>query len=140
MVNYKLSNQRTITAGGITIPVPAGATIIYLTEPTNLAATADGMLKAGVAYQVTSGKTFHIFGVKVHYSGAGGGTVVFSSGDTENAETATILTLEVPDHTGSESHDDFQYVHDITLASAKFLTSNPSGGVVEQIVVIGYEI
>ncbi len=138
MVNYK-GKKRTITVYGVEFQIPVAATIIRLNEDTGSATTADAMFDVNdqLVYQVASGKTFHLLGVKIyHDETTTGGSVAISSGDTEDAETAAIITV----NTGVTVNVIMEYPMDKTFASGKFITINPSAAVVENITMIGYEI
>ncbi len=135
-MNYKGRARTTIKISGFEESVPAAASIKHLTEQVALATAADGMQFENGIYQVTAGKTFHIIGVMVHVNSTGGGNVLLSSGDTENAETASIITLPLP--SGRAGVTEFQVTK--TLAASKFLTIKPSAAVVDYIEIIGYEL
>ncbi len=137
MTNYKGSTQRTITVAGVVIIVPSNATIKHLIDIVAASSAADGLMDIsdGLIYQVTSGKTFRILGISLTSAGTVAQTVVVSTGDTENAETATLFTLQIPYVAGLP----MWFSVDKELASAKFLTYNPSSTGTNMIEVIGYE-
>ncbi len=137
-MNYK-STQPKIIIGGYERTIPSDGKLVSLIEPTNANASADAMFNeiTNTLYQVTSGKTFHLLGLRYSLVAAGGGTLVISQGDTEDAETVTKVTLML----GFE----LVAVHEvgmdeITFASAKFITINPSTTNIAQIRMVGYEI
>ncbi len=139
MTNYK-GEKRAITTGrqGQVIPIHDGHEIIQLVENVDGSNAADGMLEnnTGVIYQVAAGKTFRILGVHVRVGTAAAvSTLVISSGDTENAETATLLTLQIPNSGSALTF----FAVDKTLAATKFLTINPSNTEISFIQIIGYE-
>ncbi len=135
MVNYKGSTRKIIVAG-VSINVPANGKIVMLQDGVNSSSAADGFLDVNVStiYSVTAGKTLRILGIGLMPSSANAETVVISTGDTENAETATLLTLTNPFVALLQ-----WYAVDIELASAKFLTYNPSSTGLAHIFAIGYE-
>ncbi len=135
MVNYK-GQIRSILVAGYEKSIPAQAKIVTLHEVAAADTGADGMIDDadGLIYQVTAGKTFHCLGVMTDTDGNSGSMVV-SSGDTENAETATVATIYTWSSTAEEWH-----IRDFTIASAKFITHNPSGTQVTYVKMIGYEV
>ncbi len=136
MVNYKSGGRRKIIANGVTFNVPATATLIHLIEPVAGSSAADGMLKDNSIYQVTAGKTFFLKKIVIHTDATGLGSVAINQGDTENAETALKLTITL---TGGIAAV-IEYMVEISFASAKFVTINPSATVVTYIEMIGYEV
>ncbi len=137
MGNYKSANNQIIRIGGVETKVPIGAKVVMLHDGVAGSSGADGMVDAAdnTIYQVTAGKTLRILGIQITCVTATAETIVISSGDTEDAETATIHTHMLPfiAQTPVWHHVDF------TLASAKFLTYNPSSTGVAYIEIIGYE-
>ncbi len=146
MANYKI--VRTITVGGVTVLVPNNATIKHLSEQCDGSNAADTMIDSGDgnAYAVATGKTFHLIGVTLYCdTPVAGESVKISSGDTENAETATIINnLMSPMITQKTGNGTEYFVGDTpsgnTWASAKFVVYNPSGTTVDFITMVGYEI
>ncbi len=146
MANYKI--VRTITIGGVTVLVPNNATIKFLSEHVDGSNAADTMLDAGDggAYQVATGKTFHLIGITIWCdTPVAGETIKISTGDTENAETAAVInTLQLPMVTQITGNGTEYFVGDTptgnTWASAKYLVINPSGTTVDWITMVGYEI
>ncbi len=136
MVNYKGSTRK-ITVADVEINVPANATIKHLFDGAAGSSAADGMISAsdGLIYQVTTGKTFRILGILMVTPTAVAQTVLLSTGDTENAETGTIITLQMP----YGANLNIWISLDKTLASAKFLTYKPSSTGLGYIQIIGYE-
>ncbi len=138
-MNYK-STQRSITVHGIKVFIPANGVIKHLYDQTASAATADAMrdVDTQAAYQCPTGKTFHIIGVYLHHDETiVAGTVVLSSGDTEDAETSTIVSITtIPKANGVIE----AYFENKTLLAGKFLTINPTAATEEFIEIIGYEV
>ncbi len=120
MTNYKGEKRAVITGHqGAIFPIHDGHEIIQLVENVDSSNAADGFLETntGVIYQVAAGKTFRILGIKVSTKTASAiSTVVISSGDTENAETATLLTLQIV----NGSSNVLYFTVDKTLAATKF--------------------
>ncbi len=138
MVNYK-SKRKTITFAGVEYPIPEAAVIKFLHDDTASATAADSMFDSNdnLVYAVTAGKTFHLLGVRIfHDETISAGSLVVSSGDTEDAETAAIITLKV----GATANIIVEVPMDKTFAAGKFVVYNPSAAVVENIQMIGYEI
>ncbi len=136
MTNYK-GEKRAVVGTWFSYPVHDGHKLIALDENVDASNAADGFhdISTGVIYQVTAGKTFRMLRIQVRIGTPGAAsTLVISSGDTENAETATLLTLKLPNQAGNQ-----YYQVDKELASAKFLTHNPSGTDVIFINIVGYE-
>ncbi len=138
MGNYKsVHHKQTIRVAGVETNLPIDSTIVHLLDQVVAAAVADGFRRAetGVIYSVTAGKTYRILGVMIVATSAQVQTIVISTGDTENAETATLITIDTPYLAATP----MWYAVDKSLAAGKFLTYNPSSTNVEHIEVIGYE-
>ncbi len=135
MVNYKGSTRKIIITG-LELNVPSNGTVKLLRDAVAADTAADGFIddSDNLIYAVTTGKTYRILGLGFRCASAGVETVVISSGDTENAETATLITLRLPYTT-----ELFWIPVDLTLAAAKFLTYNPSSSGINEILAIGYE-
>ncbi len=137
MGNYKGTTNQKIRVAGVEINVPIGAKVVHLYDAVAGSSAADGFLDVddNTIYSVTAGKTLRILGIQIIAATAVAETVVISTGDTENAETATLKTLTLP-YIATTEH---WYFMDFTLAAAKFLTYNPSSTGINHIEVIGYE-
>ncbi len=137
MVNYK-ANPRVIKTEAVTYPVNDQFEIIQLDDNVDGSNAADGFheVNTGVIYQVATGKKFRMIGLTVRIgTGGAASTLVISSGDTENAETSTLLTIKLNNLNSSIDH----YAIDKELVAGKFLTYNPSGTDVLFVKIIGYE-
>ncbi len=136
-MNYKGTVRRIIFAG-VENSVPASANLVAFHEPTVGATVADAMFdtKTNLVYSVPAGKTLRILGIRIHTKTVNAGAVVVSSGDIEDAETATIISI-ILDANADVVTD---YYCDVTFASGKFITINPSQDSVEFIQMIGYEL
>ncbi len=136
MVNYKVQSHKRIIIDTLEITVPSNAKIVVLHEPTAASASADAMRDDadGAAYVVTSGKTFTCLGVLTDGDG-NAGNVVISSGDTEDAETATVMTVY-----NWTSLNEQWHILPFTIASAKFITINPSSTQIKYMKMLGYEL
>ncbi len=139
MVNYK-GQVRSIVVGGYERSIPAQAKVIQLHEQVDGSSAADGMFDTsdGIIYSVPAGKTLVILGVTLHGKAAAAlDVVVISSGDTENAETASLVSIQIPI---GNAITEFVLDGSITFASAKFVTINPSTTTLDYITMIGYEL
>ncbi len=140
MGNYKSSISSKINWGGVITNVPIGAKIVHLHDQVAGSSAADGFIDVfdNAIYQVPAGKTLRILGFRIqNNTPVAADTVVISTGDTENAETATLLTILI---SMNAQQGIIKEVHvDLTLASAKFLTYSPSSTTVIDIEAIGYE-
>ncbi len=136
-MNYK-DTLRSINFGGVVTPLPEKAVIVVLTEQTQRSTAADAMQLNSSVYSVTSGKTFRCLGIHLVSDNNGGpGDVVISSGDTEDAETSTITTVQIPT---TVARVVINTAIDFELLSGKFLTINPSTARVDFIYMVGYKI
>ncbi len=137
MGNYKGTTNKKIRVAGVETNVPIGSPIIHLYDQVAGSNAADGFLDVAdhLIYSVPAGKTLRILGVCQVSATAVAETNVISTGDTENAETATLLTLDLP-YLATTPH---WLSVDVTLAAAKFLTYNPSGTGCNMVEIIGYE-
>ncbi len=138
-MNYK-GKVRSITIAGIEMSVPAGAIIKHLYEQTGSSSAADGMFDQDdlAVYAVPAGKQFHLLGVKLHLDETlTGGTLVLSTGDTEDAETATITSIDIATMKNVVQEI---WINDKIWAATKFITINPASAVIEYTEMIGYEL
>jgi len=137
MGNYKIGSRRKITIAGLQTPIPNVGNAFYLYDMVAGSNAADGMMDVdtNAIYQVAAARTLRILGVRLTSLGTAAETVVISSGDTENAETAGILTLQIPTIADLPVWMSVEK----TLAGSKFLTYNPSGTGLSIIEIVGYE-
>ncbi len=137
MGNYKSAAQRKIRVLALETPVPINANVQHLQDIVAGSNAADGLLniETNAIYSVAAAREFVILGIGLISVAGAVENVVVSTGDTENAETATILTLQLPSSTGIQEWYSVRKI----LAAGKFLTYNPSGTGLNQIDVVGYE-
>ncbi len=135
MANYK-GQARRIIIGNVEIPVPAGAVIKTLYDPVLLSTAADALLYQNSTYQVPTGKTFHMIGMRLTIELAtGSGNVIISQGDTEDAETLVKVTIT---YTSNPTNDQEIYGEE-EFTTGKFITVKSSAATLEHIIIIGYE-
>ncbi len=136
MGNYK--NNLKITISGVERFTQGNDKLLHLTEQTQGSSTADAMQKGSSVYQVATGKTFVLVGVKIWTDATGGGTVAIYQADTEDATTSIKRTIDVPfvpNGMGMEQAIDTG----VTVASGKFITIVPSTTTVLHFEIIGHE-
>ncbi len=138
MGNYKnpLHTLLGFPDGGILHQIGSGKTPTLLFDRVANATTADGFLKhkTGTIYSVTAAKTFTACGLAVYLDTTTAGDLVISTGDTEDAETATVFNCQLIGVVG------WLYIPvNFTIAAGKFITYNLSGAGVEMIELVGYE-
>ncbi len=132
MVNYK--NTRKITVGGIEIE--SFGTARTLTEQTAASSTADAMQKESGTYQVPTGKSFTVKGIRYLVDATGGGTLAVYEGATEDATTTIKRTIDLAaPGTGVWCEQAVNFV----IAAGKFVTIVPSSTQVIFVQLIGYE-
>jgi len=136
MVNYKPPKANNfVGVGGIIHAVDTKFKLISLYYNFNNGTAAKSLFNSatGAVYIVTTGKTFVCCGIIETNNGAAG-TSSFYEGDTLDAET----TLKGLSQTG-QAVDEWTTPITFEIASAKYLTSNPSSSQIEFTTVIGYE-
>ncbi len=143
MVNYK-TPWDSLEWNGYRRHIPNKAIVKHLTEQVDGSTAADTMIDIAdlAAYAVATGKVFHLLGVEIWCdTPVAGGTIALKSGDTEDAETSTVHTLELP-MVSQKTGEGTKYIIDqaVTWASGKFVVINPSGTTVDQIHIVGFEI
>ncbi len=137
MVNYRGSAQTRIEIGPVSSSIPIGAKVVLLIDGVAGSNAADGMIDVAdnLIYSVPTGKTFYALGIQLTSVTAVAETIVLSTGDTENAETGTVQSMQIP----YLQLEPVWFHVAFTLQAGKFLTYNPSGTGVQFIQVIGYE-
>ncbi len=133
-MNYKPYGYNQINFGPITTSVSNSTIIkfIYVNSPLT-AATACKDLADLADYQVPSGKTFKILGIKL-YTTAAFGRITINQGDTAAAETVLKADFAVGAHEGN-----YSIPLDISIASEKYLTFKSTVAVIYTAWIIGFE-
>ncbi len=136
MTNYK-GGKRKIIVGNVETAVPHGAVIKYLTDEVALSTSPDSMQTAAIAYVVATGKKFRLLGMVLYSDNTGTvGDLTISSGDTEDAETATKVLIEK----GTNTQRFRMEIHtDVEFDAGKYIVNNPATANIEFISMVGYE-
>ncbi len=136
MTNYK-GGKRKIIVGNVETSVPHGAIIKYLTDETALSASADSMQTAAITYVVAANKKFRLLGIILYADNAASvGDFTVSTGDTEDAETATKVLIEKLTNTQRVAME----IHtDVEFDAGKYIVINPGAANIESVSMIGYE-
>jgi len=133
-MNYKPTEQ-IIACDSVRTKVPNGTTVKYLSDYVGGSSVADGMMYETLIYQVTTGKTFRCLGILLTCNTTGGAYLVISEGATEDAETTEKVRVQTP----YQANIKFWIPTDFEIASAKFITYNPSFSDIASIAMVGYE-
>ncbi len=137
-MNYK-GVQTKIKTPNIEITIPINASLKHLFEPVLSSVAADSMfdMDDNAVYAVTAGKVFHGILCIVHHDETNlNTTVTLFSGDTEDAETASVII--VPG--GSVANSVISAFINKTWAAGKFIVNKPAAASVDFLEIIGYEI
>ncbi len=135
MVNYKQRLTNVISIGGVIIELEKDIKIVALYDNINALTAADSMLDTGTAavYQVPTGKTLHIIGIKYETITAFATDIKIYQGDTEDATTSLKLTL------GSKLVDKYEVPVHIEFVAEKFVVYDPAATYHQSISMLGYE-
>ncbi len=135
MGNYKQDDA--IIVGGVKTTVPTSDLVLSLTEQTQGSGSADAMQLNSALYQVPTGKTFKLLGIRVWLNGTGGGTLAIYQADTEDATTTLKLTVDLPFITSGVL---YEISGSKSFNASKFITIVPSTTTVLHTVLIGAEV
>lgn len=133
MPNYKPYGKSYLGGQWYKVTVP-DSDIVILEDFANSATVADGMIDTvdQLIYQVPAGKQLNVIMV-YHTHSTNIVTVTWSTGDTEDAETATKLIV-----TNAAVAGLTEFPCKIFFAAGKFITYNPSNTSVMTLGLIGY--
>ncbi len=135
MANYKRLGPNSVGTNNVHV-LKAGEVVKVISIYNAGGAVANSLATHddNTTYQVTSGKTFHVVEIHIMWSAITAQFVVFTEGDTEDAETNARVTLGTTGVLGRAI-----YPTHFELASGKFAVYNPNSTGCLFILMIGYE-
>jgi len=135
LVNYKQQFREAITIGIYTFPLNPNQKFKILYDNIASNTAPDGMLDQTTdsIYQVPTGKTLHVLGIRF-LTTSFADTIEVYQGDTENAETSLKIIHRIIAGTA-----DFTYNTLYNFASEKFVTYDPISTRFTWIEMYGYE-
>ncbi len=135
MANYKPYGHKIITIGTVSESFSKSQIIKFLFFNHNGLQAPKSMLDmaTNAVYQVPSGKTFQTLGLISRTNGTNGVNTIYQA-DTEDATTLAKLTWS---HGAQATSREFNPL--FTIASEKYITSDPASGNVYHHQLIGYE-
>ncbi len=139
MTNYKPLANNSITSGGVTIPVNGNHTIVQLYLNYNLltAPRSFDNIISGIDYEVESGTTYHLIGLKFHC--AANGIMTIHSGVTDAAQS-TLKWTSATQPTFATDQDIYLGNLNLTFTSAEpFIVFDTNNAMIEWVTAIGYE-
>jgi len=136
MGNYKPVHLiNSVNIGGVETSLSKNTKILILFFDFGGGTTPKSLfnVSTNLVYQVPSGKTFQCLGVRIVQI-ATQGNLTISTGDTQDAETATKASFQMPAIVGIT-----EFPLDITFDATKFITADEDTVTINTLWMLGYE-